>query len=132
MVVEVPGDEALERPAHLGFPLVKGNEGVAPHLRFHRKPFNGAGDAENRTAKTRQRFIQDSSARLLPVAEGLTIAVVVITCPITGERIRGIVKNVANARTLEPIELVECLACWQIHYVSPASGKVLGQSQQLS
>ena len=61
------------------------------------------------------------------VAEGMAMAVVVITCPNTGERIRGIVKNVANARTPEPVELVECLACWQIHYVSPASGKVLGQ-----
>ena len=73
-------------------------------------------------------LICEASAR----AEGLAMAVVVITCPNTGERIRGIVKNVANAHTPERFELVECLACWQIHYVSPATGKVLGQDKALA
>jgi hypothetical protein len=54
------------------------------------------------------------------------MAIVVLTCPNTGERVQGIIKDRPTERAAEGFECVECLACWQIHYVSPATGKVLG------
>ncbi len=48
-------------------------------------------------------------------------------CPYTGYRVQWLAEEVlgADAETYEP---VNCIVCQQIHYVSPATGKVLGQS----
>jgi hypothetical protein len=68
----------------------------------------------------------------MPVAEGAAMAIVVITCPNTGERVRGTINVEPNGRAVERFERVECLACWQSHYLSPTTGKMLGQGGALN
>jgi hypothetical protein len=46
-------------------------------------------------------------------------------CPNTGYRVQGFVAEDTSNDT-ERYEAVICLACQQVHYVNPTTGKVLG------
>ena len=50
-------------------------------------------------------------------------------CPNTGDLVQGFVAEEmsGDASSIEP---VTCLICLQVHYVNPATGKVLGEESQ--
>jgi hypothetical protein len=45
-------------------------------------------------------------------------------CPNTGQTVQGFTAEEADGDTYEAIT---CLACRRLHFVNPATGKVLGQ-----
>ena len=50
-------------------------------------------------------------------------------CPNTGYRVQGFVAEDASGHT-EDYQTVTCLACQQVHLVSPTTGKVLGEDDE--
>jgi hypothetical protein len=48
-------------------------------------------------------------------------------CPNTGSRVQGFVAEEIPNDTYEP---VTCVACRQVHFVNPATGKVLGEDNE--
>jgi hypothetical protein len=50
-------------------------------------------------------------------------------CPNTGDLVRGFVAEEMSGDA-SSIEAVTCLICLQVHYVNPATGKVLGEESQ--
>ena len=50
-------------------------------------------------------------------------------CPNTGYRVKGFAaEDVSEDR--ESYEAVTCIACQQVHFVNPTSGKVLGAEEE--
>ena len=45
-------------------------------------------------------------------------------CPSTGQTVQGFT---AEEVPIDAYELMTCLACRQTHFISPATGKVLGE-----
>jgi hypothetical protein len=50
-------------------------------------------------------------------------------CPNTGNLVQGFVAEEMSGDA-SSIEAVTCLMCLQVHYVNPATGKVLGEESQ--
>jgi hypothetical protein len=50
-------------------------------------------------------------------------------CPNTGNLVQGFVAEEMSGDA-SSIEAVTCLICLQVHYVNPATGKVLGEESQ--
>ena len=50
-------------------------------------------------------------------------------CPNTGLRVQGFVAEEVSDDT-DRYEPITCLACRQVHYVAPTTGKVLGQEDE--
>jgi hypothetical protein len=51
------------------------------------------------------------------------------TCPNTGYRVQGFAaEDVSEDR--ESYEAVTCIACQQVHFLNPTSGKVLGAEEE--
>jgi hypothetical protein len=48
-------------------------------------------------------------------------------CPHTGYHVQWLAEEVLGLET-ETYQPVNCIVCQQIHYVNPATGRVLGQS----
>jgi hypothetical protein len=51
-------------------------------------------------------------------------------CPITGSNVQGFVADDPTAGDYETFEPVTCLACTQLHYVNPKTGKILGADDE--
>jgi hypothetical protein len=50
----------------------------------------------------------------------------IFRCPNTGYNVQGLAPDNGAKNGLENYESVTCLACQQIHYVNPKTGKMLG------
>jgi hypothetical protein len=50
-------------------------------------------------------------------------------CPNTGLRVQGFIAEEVQDDT-DRYEPINCLACQQVHYVVPNTGKVLGQESE--
>jgi hypothetical protein len=51
-------------------------------------------------------------------------------CPNSGHRIQGYIATEAESGEQDRYESVTCSFCQQVHFVNPATGKVLGQDQE--
>ena len=50
-------------------------------------------------------------------------------CPNTGYRVQGVIaEDVSDAA--EDFRAITCLVCQRVHYVDPATGKVLGEDNE--
>jgi hypothetical protein len=49
-------------------------------------------------------------------------------CPNTGQHVQGWSAEEVSANQTDTYETVTCIACQQVHLVSPATGEVLGSN----
>jgi hypothetical protein len=61
----------------------------------------------------------------MPFAGALGMPPFLFSCPNTGQTVQGFIANEVPDNAYEAIT---CVACRQIHFVSPATGKVLGEA----
>jgi hypothetical protein len=50
-------------------------------------------------------------------------------CPNTGYKVQGFIAEDVSDNS-EDYRALTCLACQQVHYVSPTTGKVLGEEEE--
>ena len=51
-------------------------------------------------------------------------------CPNTGYKVQGFIIAEDVSDDSEDYRALTCLACQQVHYVSPTTGKVLGEEEE--
>jgi hypothetical protein len=55
------------------------------------------------------------------------MATLIYQCPTTGYRVQGWLADKGTEDRSESYEQLTCLACRQVHFVNPKTGKVLDQ-----
>jgi hypothetical protein len=59
-----------------------------------------------------------------------TMAAFLYRCPNTGFRVQGWVADDGSASNGETYEAIKCLACQQLHFVNPKTGRTLGVDEE--